>query len=223
MSSEKRSRVSVQVGVEEIVTETPYNGLFVVEARALGGRYMAEGKWRFSLRRADAVRALLRRCFGTDGCAPADLVDVRVTVGGPFGLSASGPFIQAFGLTIARRPARDSSVSLYDGVSLMEGPPFPASGGSVKNPRIGADESSPPRVLLVERVPRALAEEAIAELPGAFALAEDRSAELSRQRAALATASARPGLRELYALRESLDAQILAAQEGLQGVDGDGI
>lgn len=121
-------------------------------------------------------------------------------------LSAEGEQeVSLFGRSIAWRPGRDSPVKLGEGVALVEGPPLPSTGGSVKNPRLEIDR---PRVFEVCDVPRPLAERVIAAGGGAVWLAPPPATQADVRRAAL--------LRE----REELSARLDAVDAELSALAG---
>ena len=111
----------------KITVTSPYNSLFVDEARRLGGKFQKD-QWCFDARDESAVREACYRCYGDDGIR-VDQVDVRITA--PNGLSAGRAPISIFGRTVARAFGRDSGAKVGDGV-VIEAGGF-SSGGSAKN------------------------------------------------------------------------------------------
>ena len=102
----------------EIFVESPYNTLFVAEARRLYGRWR-EGKWWFDLYRQDRVREVLREIYGTDGDSPPDTVTVRVTW--ERGAEAVWDGIVIAGRHVATAHQMGEGVTLGDGVELESG------------------------------------------------------------------------------------------------------
>ena len=111
----------------KIAVESPYNSIFVDEARRLGGKFKDQ-KWVFDARDESAVRESCFRCYGDDGVRLHQM-DVRITA--PDGLFADKTNISIFGRTVARAFSRDSGAKVGDGV-VIEAGGF-SSGGSAKN------------------------------------------------------------------------------------------
>jgi hypothetical protein len=115
-----------------------YNGLFVAEARNLGGKWQAP-EWVFDIRNEEMVRKVCMLYYGTDGFT-TDLVDVRVTLTeGDSGFPARSP-IEIFGRTVARAFGRDFGAKLGDGIVLEAGG-F-GSSGSAKNWYTSAEDGT---------------------------------------------------------------------------------
>lgn len=128
-----------------VILSAPYHPDLPARARQLGGKFDGYTKsWTFDSRDEARVRALAREIYGTDGEA-SKTIAVRVHV--DRFLDARSLWL--FGREIARRPERDWAVRLGEGVVVISGG-FPASGGSVKNPRLAAE---PGTVLEVRDVP----------------------------------------------------------------------
>ena len=114
-------------GDGKITVTSPYNSIFVAEARRLGGKFKDQ-KWIFDARDESAVREACFRCYGDDGIR-LHQVDVRITA--PNGLFADKTHISILGRTVARAFSRDSGANVGDGV-VIEAGGF-SSGGSAKN------------------------------------------------------------------------------------------
>ena len=114
-------------GDGKITVVSPYNSIFVAEARRLGGKFQQE-QWIFDARDESAVREACYRCYGDDGIR-LHQVDIRITA--PKGLFADKAPISILGRTVARAFGRDSGAKVGDGV-VIEAGGF-SSGGSAKN------------------------------------------------------------------------------------------
>lgn len=116
----------------------PFNPEANTDYRNIGGKWKEEHRaWRFDVRDRDRLREILRTHFGRDDRPVLKSVTARVDLDE----AASGyrPEIRMFGRVIAARLHRDAPVRLGDGVILIDGK-FSSSGGSVRNPEVGALE-----------------------------------------------------------------------------------
>lgn len=158
--------VTITAANGKIAVASPFNDQFPARARNLGGKW-TEGAWRFDQRVEADVRALCVELYGTDGAAPADVVDVRVTVT-PTQAWGHTPFKTNFlTVTLAGRPVarafdRDSGARTNEGVIVRKG--GWTSGGSRKNPCIKFKDQEDTEVEVYD-VPRAAAEALVAEYP----------------------------------------------------------
>ncbi|MEP9384567.1 hypothetical protein [Nocardioides sp. KR10-350] len=139
-----------------VVLASPYHPALPAEAKRLGGRFDGEKKtWRFDARDEERVRDLAREIYGTDG-TESDLVSVRLTA--EQGCDEADD-MWLFGREIMRRPGRDQSVRLGEGVIRIAGAFLrggrDAGTGSVAYPRIGEVGGV---VLEVRDVPRSAVE-----------------------------------------------------------------
>ena len=112
---------------------SPYNSLFVADARKLAGRWQTPC-WTFDVRNEEAIKKILRRAYGvttinSDGSCQLDVVSVRIHY--PEADSRHQGGFTAQGRTIATATGRDSGATLGEGVVLESGD-FD-SGGSMKN------------------------------------------------------------------------------------------
>lgn len=144
--------VNMKNGEQKVKLESPFHPDMSREARAIGGDWNGGAKaWYFDVRDEQRVRNLAIKLFGTDGSAPIDLVDVRVT------LSGRGSQEEwRFGRLLAKRWSRDAPVSLGDGVVVIEGQ-FSKSGGSRNYPRV--DWIGDSITLEVRDVPRSMVDD----------------------------------------------------------------
>lgn len=110
--------VRVTRKASDIYVESPYNTLFVAEARRLYGRWR-EGAWWFDLYLQDRVREALREIYGTDGDSPADTVTVRVRWDRGAEVFRDG--IVVAGRHVATAHPNGEGVTLGAGVELEEG------------------------------------------------------------------------------------------------------
>lgn len=165
-------------GKERVYCTTPYHPGMSVEARALGGTWHPEAKyWSFDVRDKERVENMCRSLFGTTGAAEEviELVTLTVKLGGESGTSAavlgSGDEAWLCGRQLCRRPGRDASVRLGEGVIILEGK-FPASGGSRNNPSLFNYYTNDEVTLEVRDIPKELAEKAAAKYPDAVTIQE---------------------------------------------------
>jgi len=143
--------VKMKDGATKLKVESPFHPEFPKHARNLGGRWDSSARaWYFDPRDEDSVRDLCLDCFGDDGRgAEFETVDVQVWIRG----SSEQSFWFA-GREIAKRPGRDWTVKLGEGVVLVEGE-FKSRGGSAKYPCVFAHGES--ALLEVRDVPLVLA------------------------------------------------------------------
>lgn len=167
--SEVAIKEVVLAGVKRIQAATPFNPDFIAAARELNGKWLAGPKvWTFDARDEATVRQMCRNIYGTDGTEEhVELVTLRVQVGGEWGTGIDPDQAEIWlgGRVILRRPGRDAAVRLGEGVVKVEGKPFFQSGGSARYPAIGRRDGTSV-VLHVRDVPRALAEQEVANNKG---------------------------------------------------------
>ncbi|UYW28344.1 hypothetical protein OKC48_07465 [Methylorubrum extorquens] len=145
--------VHVTTAGNTLSVSTPHpNTNFNKKARDLAGRWQPELRaWTFDARNEALVRAALKRSYGTDGTAPADVVSVQMTVDKS---EWHGPVVVA-GRVICRASGRDSGATLGTGVVKLSG--RATSGGSRINWTSVADGS-----FVLHDVPRKVADKLIA-------------------------------------------------------------
>lgn len=123
--------VTISVASGRVSVVSPYNPSFPARAKRLGGRWDAASKaWTFDARDESRVRKVCRDIYGTDG-SPTAVVTLRVNVSA----IARGDDLWVAGRQVARRPSRDESVRLGDGVVLIKGG-FEKHGGSRNSPEL---------------------------------------------------------------------------------------
>ena len=147
--------VSVDVSTTAVTLTAPYDPSLPGKAKALGGYFDGVTKaWTFDVRDETRVRDLAREIYGTDGTVYADepTVTVRIDLDALV-RECCEPELRLAGISLARRPARDSAVHLCEGVVVVSGS-FPGRGGSVKNPAL---EPADGTVLEVRDLPPAVA------------------------------------------------------------------
>lgn len=158
--------VTITAAAGKLSVASPFNARFPERARNLGGKWEG-GAWLFDQRVEADVRALCVELYGTDGAAPADVVDVRVFITDAEGWGRI-PFKTNFlTVTLAGRPVarafdRDSGARTNEGVIVRQG--GWTSGGSKRNPCIKLKDATDTEVEVLD-VPRAAAEALIAEFP----------------------------------------------------------
>lgn len=124
----------------KIFTSTPYNALFVKKAKMLDGIWQAP-HWVFDEKVEEQVKELLVEVYGTDG-GPTMLQSVNIYLDEfPY----DGKIVWAENIILAQRRFRDKPPVMYPGCLVVEGG-FKDSGGSVKNPRLEAEEGTVLRV-----------------------------------------------------------------------------
>lgn len=143
--SPDRSKISIICG---------YCDEFVKAAKSIGGKFCAIDKsWEFPVGAEDNLATMLENVFGYNfKNPPTEFVDVCF-------------FVQHFrekevycaGKLVAKRPSRDHSVVLGDGVIVVEGS-FPSRGGSHGNPLICPVNANRTLVVRVKGVPKPYAE-----------------------------------------------------------------
>jgi hypothetical protein len=117
------------------------------------------------------------RTDGSDTTDEGQLATVRVNMDD---LHYSGQELRLAGRRLAWRPSRDEQVRLAEGVVVISGG-FPASGGSVKNPRLTEEDGT---VLEIRDVPLPVAQKMTEESKAAVlvdAAAVERSALLAER------------------------------------------
>lgn len=117
----------------KIALHSPFHPALPAAAKARGGTWDKRGEcWVFDSRDEEAVRAIARSIFGTDGSDAPRLVTVqhRVT-----GADASLQALWFGGRQVAHRSVRDAAVRLGAGTVITSGD-FPGSGGSSHYPQL---------------------------------------------------------------------------------------
>lgn len=137
-----------------IAVATPHpNTNFNRKAKDLSGFWSPDrAAWIFDSRNEGLVRAALKRAYGTDGTAEADVVSVQMTIEKS---EWRGPVTVA-GRVICRASDRDSGAKLGPGVVKVSGTAY--SGGSRVNWRSVADGT-----FVLHDVPRKTAEKLYAD------------------------------------------------------------
>lgn len=137
---ENQMSVEIRVTEEEVAVDSPYDRSFISEAKNIGGRWDAGRKvWKFDPRDEDRVRDICMEIYGEDGREPEATVSIRLSLKGWYAWSSVtlDNEIRIAGRKLAHRPSRDAKVRLSPNVIVVEGT-FDSSGGSRKNPQIGA-------------------------------------------------------------------------------------
>lgn len=148
--------IAVTLTALNVLIKSPYNSVFVEDARKLGGKFNRDSNsWAFDVRDEQRVRDLCFRVYGNDGVRK-DQVTLRIEWIQDT-RSSVGP-VHALGRTIARASGRDSGAKLGDDVVILAGG-F-TSGGSMKN---WTTEVSTGTIVLVRDFPRVAAEELVAK------------------------------------------------------------
>lgn len=124
-----------------ILVVSDYNRTFVRKAKSLHGKWNgAKRAWEFEPNMADAVRNLLKECYGDDGCEKQ--VKVRIDLDACPHAETDGINLYLCGkVLIATRYDRDHDCILPDDVYCVKGE-FYEAGGSFKHPRVTWDEGT---------------------------------------------------------------------------------
>lgn len=124
-------KMQIEIGVvgNEIVIRGPYSEDNNTIWRQLGGKFFGQDK-SWHLPDNDTARAKVAELFGER----SDLVEVVISADKCD--RKYGSSVEIGGYVLASRRGRDYRVEMPHGVSLESGS-FTASGGSVKNPRVG--------------------------------------------------------------------------------------
>ena len=101
----------------------------------------------FDLDDEDAVRALCREVYGTDGSDNVDLVDVECTL-----MPTTADEVFAFGRQLAKRFDYQTKVKLGRAVVVKSGS-FPRQAGDLLNPQLFQSTTEEPVVLTIHDVP----------------------------------------------------------------------
>jgi hypothetical protein len=144
--------VNISVNDDRLLVSSPYNEAFRKAARDLNARWDGN-TWSFDRRDERRVRDLCLRLYGTDGATQAATVTLRVRLGNTCAGAAD-----LGGRPLAYRATRDESVTVGDGVVVIEGG-FPRSGGSRASPALSP---RPGTVLEVRDFPLPLARDLLA-------------------------------------------------------------
>lgn len=122
----------------QIKVISPYNASFVKRVKMLQGKFdYSDKSWSVSEEYEEQLLALLDEIYGyTEGAS--ETVKVRYKA---VDFQNQDEIIIG-GLSQARRPGRDNSVKLNSNTIFVSGQDFPSSAGSMKYPRIDADEST---------------------------------------------------------------------------------
>lgn len=125
--------------------DTPYNAMFVQEAKNLGGKWV-DSQWQFDIRELQRVKDAMFCIYGAD-TEREDLCTMRVEW--MEDTHAAQSAIMRHGRTIAKATGRDSGARLGEGILLLKGG-F-TSEGSVKNWTTKANAGT---VVLIRDFPR---------------------------------------------------------------------
>ena len=157
--------INVDIVDNKAYIASPYNTDFVARIKKCGGRWdSAKRVWAVSVDALDAARKAMMDVYGETDEAPAgELVTLVVNFPKGYNLGFTvvlrAPLMVA-GKVIASASGRDSGARVGDDAAFIAG--GPKSGGSVKNWRV---EVEPGSVCEIYNVPRAKADEAIADPP----------------------------------------------------------
>ncbi len=140
---------------------SPYNTDFVARIKKCGGRWdSAKRVWVVSVDALEAARAAMMDAYGeTDEAHAGELVTLVVNFPERYDADCCKPLMIA-GKVVARAFGRDSGANVGDGVAFTAG--GPDSSGSRVNWYVTVDPGS---VCEIYNVPRAKADEAIADPP----------------------------------------------------------
>ena len=143
--------MNIQITVaDKLHVSSPYNPVFVKQAKSCGGRWNGDEKtWDFDPRDEDRVRDLCKDVYGTDG-TPSETVTVRLALdeADKWERGREQEFYFC-GRQIARRRERDSAAQLADGVVIIAGG-YPSRGGSAKHPTLSPNDGT---ILEIRDVP----------------------------------------------------------------------
>lgn len=154
---QRKQIVKIERTDEKIIITSPYNSVFVEQARNLAGKFNDSKKaWVFDIRDEADVLTACYLAYGDDGYRYS-ICDVQINM--PDGYSVWQNSIKFFGRVVARAFGRDSGAKIGEGVKIVEGE-F-KSGGSFKNWRTVANEGT---VIVLRDVSLPLVEAYIDEL-----------------------------------------------------------
>lgn len=166
----------------KIYVQSDYNRDYIARAKGLQGKWSSP-YWVFPEENIDELRELLLDVYGECGDL-AEEAPVTVTVELDLDeYKHVGAEVSIGSFVAVRRRYRDSDVTYADNVMLVKGG-FPASGGSVKNPRVYPDSGT---VIRVKDIPVKLYEKikdeagvTLYKAPDNAALIEERDRLLAR-------------------------------------------
>lgn len=171
MTSDWRDRLRIEVELDgsSVIVRCPFHPAFVARAKENRGRYDGR-EWSFSREKEGGVRQAVKDVFGTDGADTARLVTVDIQIG-KLRLAGRTDLFMA-GRCVASRPARDATVRLGAGVTILHGG-FPVSGGTEQNPRLEPYQET---VVRLSEVPEPAALNARREHPSLVSISQTESA-----------------------------------------------
>ncbi|QOI36765.1 hypothetical protein [Leptospira interrogans] len=123
--------INVEIKESQVRTITPYNSVYVAQAKKLGGKWNGL-EWTFPLAKEAEVRKILTEVYGTDGTMFVPLRSIQVDLSK---VNCQVQTLQFGGRTIAHRGGRDNKVKIGENCSVINGV-FQSSGGSGKYPII---------------------------------------------------------------------------------------
>lgn len=177
--------VDIKVADGRVVLTAPFHPATADLAHKINGKFTRATGWTFDSRDEERVRDLARRIFGHDG-TQCPTVTVRMTLDWQ---DRQERELWIGGRMTVKRWERDKRVTFGDGVIVISGG-FPDSGGSMRNPRLQADQDT---VLEIRDVPAGhhhlepdsgytieKVEEPAADAPGSAADVEELRSERER-------------------------------------------
>ena len=153
--------INVEIANGKAYITSPYNTDFVARVKKCGGRWDgAKRVWAVDVDALEAARAAMMDVYGeTDESPAGELVTLVVNFPERYNADCCKPLMVA-GKVVARAFGRDSGAKVGDGVAFTAG--GPDSNGSRANWDVTVEPGS---ACEVYNVPRAKAEEAIADPP----------------------------------------------------------
>ncbi|MFJ4960203.1 hypothetical protein [Streptomyces sp. NPDC088739] len=126
--------VSITTDTGRLIVTAPDHPDFPALALSAAGKLNRTNRtWSFDPRDENRVRGFLMSIYGTDGTPGTETVTVHLNASS----WGNHQTLWLFGRKVAERQFRGSTVTLGDGVVLVEGT-FPDRGGSVQYPTLGA-------------------------------------------------------------------------------------
>ena len=176
--------LEVKYNNDVISVKSDYNKTFVRKAHSLHGVWNgAERAWEFTPEMTDAVRSLLKECYGDDGCEKQ--VKVRIDLDACHHVETDGINLYLCGkVLIATRYERDQECVLPNDVYCVKGE-FYEAGGSFKHPRVTWDDGTVVEMSIPENVYGECKQDAGIELVDDKADAKARISSLESERMAL--------------------------------------
>ncbi len=165
--------LEVKYNNDVISVKSDYNKTFVRKAHSLHGVWSgAERAWKFSSEMTDAVRSLLKECYGDDGYGKQ--VKVQIDLDACPHVDTDGINLYLCGkVLIATRYDRDHECVLPNGVYCVKGE-FYETGGSFKHPRVTWDDGTVVEMPIPENVYNECKED------GGIAIVDDKADTKSR-------------------------------------------